>query len=87
MLAAAENTETMESMIEHCLSFTCTDVTKYTVIPIINTSSNYQPIKLLSGTEKSMRECDFKTNCPDCESFKRDMCVGCPLYEGYKGIL
>jgi len=87
MLAAAENTETMESMIEHCLSFNCTDITKYTVIPIINTSSNYQPIKLLSGTEKSMRECDFKTDCPDCESFKRDMCVGCPLYEGYKGIL
>ena len=86
-LVAAENTETMESMIEHCLLFNCTDITKYTVIPIINTSSNYQPIKLLSGTEKSMRECDFKTNCPDCESFKRDMCVGCPLYEGYKGIL
>lgn len=87
MLVAAENTETMESMIEHYRSFNCTDITKYTVIPIINTSSNYQPIKRLSGTEKSMMKCNFETDCPDCESFKRDTCVGCPLYEEYKGIL
>ena len=87
MLAFAENTETMESMIEHCFSFNCTDITKYTVIPIINASSMYQPIKFLSDREKSMMKCDFKTDCPDCESFKKDMCVGCPLHEGYKGIL
>ena len=87
MLPVAENTETMESMIEHCLSFTCTDITKYTVIPIINASSMYQPIKFLSAVEKSMMKCDFKTDCPDCESFKKDMSVGCPLYEGYNGIV
>ena len=75
MLAAAENTKTMESMIEHCFSFNCTDIAKYSMIPIINSSSMYQPIKFLS------------TDCPDCESFKKNMCVGCPLHEGYKGIL
>ena len=87
MLVVAENTKTMESMIEHCFSFNCTDITKYSVIPIINSSSMYQPIKFLSETEKSMLKCDFKTDCPDCESFKKNMCIGCPLYDGYKGIL
>ena len=87
MLAVAENTETMESMIEHCLLFNCKDITNHTVIPIVKASSMYQPIKFLSETEKSMTKCDFKTDCPDCESFKHDMCVGCPLNKGYKGIM
>ena len=87
MLAASENTETMESMIEHCFSFSCTDITKYTVIPIINSSNNYQPIQFLSDNKKDVVKCDFKTDCPECESFKKDLCVGCPLYTGYKGIL
>jgi len=51
MLAAAENIETMESMIEHCFSFNCTDITKYSMIPIINSSSMYQPIKFLPEIE------------------------------------
>ena len=87
MLAIAEDTKTMESMIEHCFSFNCTDITRYNVIPIINASSIYQPIKFLSESEKIEVKCDFKTACPNCDSFKKEMCVGCPLYEGYKGIL
>ncbi len=87
MLALAENTETMESMIEHCFSFDCADITRYTVIPIINSSNMYYPIHFLSENDKKTRQCDFKTDCPDCDSFKNDRCVGCPLHKGYKGIL
>ncbi|RLF36127.1 MAG: hypothetical protein DRN08_01885 [Thermoplasmata archaeon] len=87
ILAAAEDTNTMESMIEQCFSFNFTDITKYSVMPIVNSSSMYQPIRLYLDKEKSEMKCDFKTSCPECESFKKDRCVGCPLHKGYKGIL
>jgi len=87
MLAFAENTNTMESMIEHCFSFDCTDITKYTVIPIINSSNSFQSINFLSEEDKKNKKCDFKINCPNCESFKKELCVGCPLHKGYKGLL
>lgn len=87
MMAVAEDTDTMESMIEQCFSFNFTDITKYTVIPIANSSSMYQPIRFYSDEEKKKMQCDFKTDCPNCELFTKDRCVGCPLHEGYKGIL
>jgi len=87
MLAVAENTDTMESMIEQCFSFNFTDITKYSVIPLTNSPSMYQPIKFYSEKENKNLKCDFKTDCPNCEMFKNDRCVGCPLHEGYKGIL
>ena len=87
MLAIAENTDTMESMIEQCFSFNFTDITKYTVIPITNSPSMYQPIKFYTEDEKKNMKCDFKTECPDCELFKKNRCVGCPLHDGYEGIL
>ena len=87
MTAVAENTETMESMIEQCFSFNFTDITKYTVIPLTNSPSMHQPIKFYSEKEKNNMNCDFKTECPNCEMYKDDRCVGCPLHKGYKGIL
>ena len=87
ILAIAEDTPTMESMIEQCFSFNFTDITKYSVMPIASSSSIYQPITFYSDEEKNKMKCDFKTNCPDCESFKKNRCVGCPLHKGYKGIL
>ena len=87
MLAVAENTDTMESMIEQCFSFNFTDITKYSVIPLTNSLSMYQPIKFYSENDNKNLKCDFKTDCPNCEMFKNDRCVGCPLHEGYKGIL
>jgi len=87
MIAVAENTDTMESMIEQCFSFNFTDITKYTVIPLTNSPSMYQPVKFYSEEEKNNMKCDFKTDCPHCEMFKEDRCVGCPLHKGYKGIL
>lgn len=87
MLAVAEDTDTMESMIEQCFSFNFTDITKYTVIPITHSPFMHQPLKFYSDEEKQKMNCDFKTECPDCELFKKKRCVGCPLYEGYKGIL
>lgn len=87
ILATAENTNTMESMIEQCFSFNFTDITKYNVIPITNSPSMYHSMKFYSEKEKRSMQCDFKTDCPNCESFKKGRCVGCPLYEGYKGIL
>ena len=87
MLAVAENTDTMESMIEQCFSFNFTDITKYSVIPLTNSPSMYQPIRFYSEKENKNLKCDFKTDCPNCEMFKNDRCVGCPLHEGYKGIL
>jgi len=87
MLALAENTDTMESMIEHCFSFDCADITKYSVMPIINSSDIYQTVGFLSENNKKTGKCDFKTDCPNCESYKKDLCVGCPLHKGYKGIL
>ncbi len=87
MLAVAENTDTMESMVEQCFSFNFTDITKYSVIPITNSPFMSQPLKFYSDEEKQKMKCDFKTECPDCELYQRDRCVGCPLYKGYKGIL
>ena len=87
MLAVAENTETMESMIENCFSFNCTDITKYSVIPIINSSNNYQPLEFSSDDTENILKCDFKTDCPNCKSFLDDKCAGCPSHQGYKGIL
>ncbi len=87
MLAVAEDTDTMESMIEQCFSFNFTDITKYTVIPITNSPFMHQPLKFYNNKEKENMKCDFNTECPDCELFKKNRCVGCPLYEGYKGIL
>ena len=87
MLAVAENTDTMESMIEQCFSFNFTDITKYTVIPLTNSPSMYQPIKFYSEDKKKNMKCDFKTDCPHCELFRDNRCVGCPLHNGYKGIL
>jgi len=87
MFAVAENTETMESMIEQCFSFNFTDITKYNVMPIANSSSKCHRIRFFKEDEKSKMKCDFKTDCPNCESFKENRCVGCPLHKGYKGIL
>jgi DNA-binding Lrp family transcriptional regulator len=87
MMAVAEDTDTMESMIEQCFSFNFTDITKYSVIPIANSSTMYQPIRFYSKKEKEKMQCDFKTDCPHCELFTKDRCVGCPLHDGYKGIL
>lgn len=87
LLAVAENMDTMESMIEQCFSFNFTDITKYTVIPLTNSPSMYQPIRFYSENDKRKMKCDFKTDCPHCKLFKEDRCVGCPLHEGYKGIL
>ena len=87
MLAVAENIATMESMIEQCFSFNFTDITKYTVIPLTNSPFMYQPIRFYNKEEKENMNCDFKTDCPNCELFKEDRCVGCPLYKGYKGVL
>ena len=87
ILAVAENIETMESMIEQCFSFNFTDITKYTVVPISNSPFMYQPLKFYTDKEKKQMKCNFKTVCLDCELYNKDRCVGCPLYEGYKGIL
>jgi DNA-binding Lrp family transcriptional regulator len=87
ILALAENIETMESMIEQCFSFNFTDITKYTVVPITNSPFMYQPIKFYTKKEKEQMKCNFKTICPDCDLYKKDRCVGCPLHPGYKGIL
>ena len=87
MLAVAEDTSTMESMIEQCFSFNFTDITKYTVMPITNSLLIHQPIKFYSEEEKKNMKCDFQIDCPNCESFKNNICVGCPLYNCYKGIL
>ena len=87
IIAVAENTDTMESMIEQCFSFNFTDITKYTVIPLTNSPSMHQPIKFYSEDEKKNMKCDFKTDCPHCEMFKENRCVGCPLHKGYRGIL
>ena len=87
MLAAAEDTETMESMIENCFSFNCTDITKFSVMPIINSSNSFQPLKFLLDQKNDIIKCDFKTDCPNCKSFLENKCVGCPLHEGYRGIL
>jgi len=87
MFAVAENSDTMESMIEQCFSFNFTDITKYTVIPISSSPFMYQPLKFYSNEEKQKMKCDFDTECPDCELYKRKRCVGCPLYDGYEGIL
>jgi len=87
MLAVAEDTDTMESMIEQCFSFNFTDITKYNVMPIINSSSMHQPIRFYSDEEKKKMKCDFKIDCFDCDSFKKNRCIGCPLHKGYKGIL
>ena len=78
MLAVAENSETMESMIEQCFSFNFTDITKHTVIPITHSQFMYQQIKFFSNKEKSKMKCDFKIDCPNCELFKKDRCIGCP---------
>ena len=87
MLAVAENTDTMESMIEQCFSFNFTNITKYNVMPIATSSTTCQHIRFFTEDEKNNMKCDFKTDCPNCKSFKENRCVGCPLYEGYKGIL
>jgi DNA-binding Lrp family transcriptional regulator len=87
MLAVAENTDTMESMIEQCFSFNFTDITKYTVIPLTNSPFMYHLIRFYSEDEKKDMKCDFKTDCPHCDLFKEERCVGCPLHTGYKGIL
>ena len=87
MLAVAENIETMESMIEQCFSFNFTDITKYTVIPLTNSPSMYQPLHFYTDEEKKTMKCDFKTDCPHCEMYKEERCVGCPLHKGYTGIL
>ena len=87
LFAVAENIDTMESMIEQCFSFNFTDITKYNVLPVVDSASPYHPITFYSDDEKSRMKCDFKIDCPDCESFKKNRCVGCPTYEGYKGVL
>jgi DNA-binding Lrp family transcriptional regulator len=87
ILAIAENADTMESMIEQCFSFNFTDITKYNIIPITGSPFMYHPMRFYSEKEKKNMKCDFKTACPNCESFKRDKCVGCPLHKGYKGAL
>ncbi|HEC81622.1 MAG TPA: Lrp/AsnC family transcriptional regulator, partial [Thermoplasmatales archaeon] len=87
ILAVAEDTSTMESMIEQCFSFNFTDITKYNVMPIASSSPTHQPIRFYSDEEKNKMKCDFKTSCPNCESFKKNRCTGCPLHKGYKGIL
>jgi len=87
MLAIAEDTDTMESMIEQCFSFNFTDITKYNVMPIASSSSTCHHVRFYSEEEKNKMKCDFKTDCPKCISFKEGRCVGCPLYKGYKGIL
>ena len=87
MLAVAENTDTMESMIEQCFSFNFTDITKYNVMPIASCSSICQHIRFFTKEEINKMKCDFKTDCIGCKSFIEGRCVGCPLYKGYKGIL
>ena len=87
ILAVAENIETMESMIEQCFSFNFTDITKYTVVPIANSPFMYQPLKFYTDDEKKQMRCNFNTICSDCALYKKERCVGCPLYSGYKGIL
>lgn len=87
MLAVAEDTSTMESMIEQCCSFNFTEITKYTVMPITNSPLIHQPIRFYSQEEKKNMKCDFKTDCPNCKSYKEDRCVGCPLHKGYRGVL
>ena len=87
MLAVAENTDTMESMIEQCFSFNFTNITKYNVMPIASSSSTCQHVRFFTEEEKSKMNCDFKTDCPHCKSYKEKRCVGCPLYVGYRGIL
>jgi len=87
MLAVAENTDTMESMIEQCFSFNFTNITKYNVMPIATSSSTCHHVRFFTENEKNKMKCDFKTNCPNCKSYKENRCVGCPLHKGYKGIL
>lgn len=87
ILTIAESINTMESMIEQCFSFNFTDITKYTVIPITNSPSMYQSIRFYSEEEKKNMKCDFETDCTDCELFKKDRCIGCPLHKDYNGIL
>ena len=87
MLAIAENVDTMESMIEQCFSFNFTDITKYNVMPITTSSSICHHVRFFLEEEKRKMKCDFKTDCPNCKSFIEGRCIGCPLYEGYKGIL
>ena len=52
MLAVAENTDTMESMIEQCFSFNFTDITKYNVMPIATSSSTCHHVKFFTENEK-----------------------------------
>jgi DNA-binding Lrp family transcriptional regulator len=87
IFAVAENIETMESMIEQCFSFNFTDITKYSVLPITNSQFTHQKINFYTPQDKKKMKCNFKTICSDCELYKEDRCVGCPLYPGYKGIL
>ena len=87
MLAISENIDTMESMIEQCFSFNFTNITKYNVMPIASSSTTCQHIRFFSEEEKNIMKCDFETNCPNCKSYKEKRCVGCPLHEGYLGML
>ncbi len=87
MLVVAENTDTMESMIEQCFSFNFTNITKYNVMPIATSSSTCHHVRFFTEDEKNNMKCDFKTKCSNCKSFKENRCVGCPLQKGYKGIL
>ena len=87
MLAVAENTDTMESMIEQCFSFNFSNITKYNVMPIASSSSTCHHVRFFTEEEKNNMKCDFKTNCPKCKSYIENRCVGCPIHEGYKGLL
>lgn len=87
ILAVAEDMSTMESMIEQCFSFNFTEITKFSMMPIIKSSEIYQHLHLYSNEEKYKMKCDFNTDCPDCLMFQEKRCVGCPLQPGYTGIL
>ena len=71
----------MESMIEQCFSFNFTDITKYTVMPITNSPFMYQPLKFYSDEEKQKMKCDFDTECPDCDLFKKKQMHRLPIIQ------
>ncbi|MHA1301191.1 MAG: hypothetical protein ACTSO9_17355 [Candidatus Helarchaeota archaeon] len=81
----AENFDTFQTILKSCMLYSFEGIRKSTILTIGNLIEPPFFNARISKINQKNKNCGAV--CKDCASFKKDLCVGCPNSQDYKGNL
>ncbi|MCK4717359.1 MAG: Lrp/AsnC family transcriptional regulator, partial [Thermoplasmata archaeon] len=80
----SENISTLEAIVNfHIRSHPTTNDVDFNII--ISSEKDFIVPTVLTPELKKTPPCGMLTNCRDCDSFRKEKCMGCPVTGQYQG--